>query len=375
MSRRKAPGRAASDALRAMHVHVRAEAQDRPGVYRLHSASGEVIYVGKSKRVRTRLLSYFRAAFPEEKGARLIREAAHLDWEYTPSEFAALLLEMRLIKRFRPRFNVMLKRDGRHLAFVKLTPGPASRLAVVRGASDDASTYFGPFHGARRVGEAIRELSDAVGLRDCRLDRHMHFADQTELFQLARTPGCIRYEVRKCLGPCIAACTEGLYRERVAMARAFLDGHDDAPMELLRHEMMSLSERLEYERAAVLRDKLGRLEELREQFDRLRFAVETLTFVYPVKGYEGDDRIYLIRRGRVRGECGKPRTARQRAQLRELEERVYGRSEPNSAQVPTHEVDELMLLSFWFRKFPEELRRTRHSRFAAVAEASVPAAS
>lgn len=375
MSRRAAPSRAASDVLRAMRLHVRAEARDRPGVYRLHSPSGEVIYVGKSKRVRARLLSYFRALFPEEKGARLIREASHVDWEYTPSEFAALLLEMRLIKRYRPRFNVMLKRDGRHLAFVKLTSGPASRLAVVRRASDDAATYFGPFHGARRVGEAIRELSDAVGLRDCRLDRHMHFADQTELFQLARTPGCIRYEVRKCLGPCIAACTEALYRERVAMARAFLDGHDDAPMELLRQEMTLLSERLEYERAAVLRDKLGRLEELREQFDRLRFAVETLSFVYPVRGHEGDDRVYLIRRGRVRGECAKPRTSRQRAELRELEESVYGRSEPHSAQVPTHEVDELMLLSFWFRKFPEELRRTRHSRFAAAAESSVSAAS
>ncbi len=375
MSGRKAPIRGENDAIRDMRVRVRAEAEDRPGIYKLNSASGEVIYVGKSKRVRARLLSYFRAAFPEDKGARLIREAATLDWEYTPSEFAALLLEMRLIKRYRPRFNVMMKRDGRHLAFVKLTPGPASRLAVVRGASDDASTYFGPFHGARRVGEAIRELSDAVGLRDCRLDRSMRFADQTELFQLARTPGCIRYEVRKCLGPCIAACTEALYRERVAMARAFLDGQDDAPMELLRRDMTTLSERLEYERAAVLRDKLGRLEELREQFDRLRFAVETLSFIYPVKGHEGDDRVYLIRRGCVRGECGKPRTAGERARLREMEERVFGRSEPQGAQVPTHEVDELMLLSFWFRKYPEELRRTRHSRFATSGDASVPAAS
>jgi excinuclease ABC subunit C len=346
-----------------MRAHVRSDALDRPGVYRMLSADGEIIYVGKSKRVRSRLLSYFRCAFPEEKGARLIREAARLEWEYAPSEFAALLQEMRLIKRYRPRFNVMLKRDARHLAFVKLTRGPASRLAVVRGASDDSSTYFGPFHGARRVADALRELSDALGLRDCRMDSGMRFADQAELFQLERTPGCIRYEVRKCLGPCIAGCTESQYTERVVMARDFLDGLDDAPMDLLRRQMDELSDQLQYERAAVLRDKLSRLEELRAQFHRLRFAVETLSFLYPVPGHGGDDRVYLIRRGRVRAERAKPRTAAERRALRELEAGVFGGSEPTSAQVPTHEVDELMLLSYWFRKFPEELRRTRRSRF------------
>ena len=89
-----------------MRAHVRATAKDRPGVYRMLSSDGEIVYVGKSKRVRTRLLSYFRCAFPEEKGARILREAERIEWEYTPSEFAALREELRLIKRLRPRFNV-----------------------------------------------------------------------------------------------------------------------------------------------------------------------------------------------------------------------------------------------------------------------------
>src|SRR5438477_1184272 len=98
---------ATSDAqLATMKLHVRESAKDRPGVYRMLSSDGEVVYVGKSKRVRTRLLSYFRCAFPEEKGARIVREADRIEWEYTPSEFAALLEELRLIKLFRPRFNV-----------------------------------------------------------------------------------------------------------------------------------------------------------------------------------------------------------------------------------------------------------------------------
>src|SRR5438128_2011275 len=100
--------------LRAL---VRASAEDRPGVYRMLGEDGEVVYVGKSKRVRTRLLSYFRCSFPEEKGARIVREAATIEWEYTPSEFAALLQELRLIKRLRPRFNVAMKHDARHWVF------------------------------------------------------------------------------------------------------------------------------------------------------------------------------------------------------------------------------------------------------------------
>jgi excinuclease ABC subunit C len=363
----------ATDAdLRVMRDHVRAGAEDRPGVYRMLSADGEIVYVGKSKRVRTRLLSYFRCA-PGEKGARIVREARAIEWEYTPSEFAALLLELRGIKRFRPRLNVMMKRDARHFAFIKLTRGPAPKLVVVRGASDDALAYYGPFHGAARVDDAVRELNDALGLRDCANDRRMLFADQRELFQLApRTPGCIRYEVRKCLGPCIAACTERDYGDRVALARGFLDGADDGPMARLRAEMEAASERLEFERAATLRDKLQRLEGLREQFIRFRFAVETLSFVYPVPGHEGDDRVYLIRRGRVRAEQPAPRTARERRALARLVEDVYGAAERESAQVPTHEIDELLLLSSWFRRFPDELERTERPPSIVVPSVAAP---
>ena len=126
------------------------------------SADGEIVYVGKSKKLRTRLLSYFRCTFPEDKGARILRDAVRIEWEYTPSEFAALLLELRLIKRFRPRFNVAMKRDARNFAFIKLVKSPAPKLLVVRGASDDGAPHYGPFHGAQAVNDAVRELNDAL---------------------------------------------------------------------------------------------------------------------------------------------------------------------------------------------------------------------
>src|SRR5712671_2407127 len=231
-----------SDAqLAIMRSTVKDGAADRPGIYRMLSSEGEVLYVGKSKRVRTRLLSYFRCAYPEEKGARILRSAETIEWEYTPSEFAALLQELRLIKRFRPRYNVAMMRDGRNYSFIKLTRGPAPKLLVVRGPTgEDADIYYGPFVGAQRVDEALRELNDALMLRDCRTDLKMFFSDQTELFQLARTPGCIRHEISKCLGPCVGGCSASQYDERVVLARAFLEGSDDGPINMLRGEMERL---------------------------------------------------------------------------------------------------------------------------------------
>jgi excinuclease ABC subunit C len=347
--------------LAAMRSTVRAQAADRPGIYRMLSADGEVVYVGKSKRVRSRLLSYFRCEFPEEKGARILRSAEQIDWEYAPSEFAALLRELKLIKRFRPRFNVAMMRDARHYSFIKLTAGPAPKLLVVRGASgDDSSIYYGPFMGAQRVGEAVRELNDALMLRDCRSEVKMFFSDQHELFQLSpRTPGGIRHEISKCLGPCVGGCSADEYEQRVSLARAFLEGTDDRPLAILRETMEKLSAEMEFERAAVYRDKLERLELLRAQFDRLRFAVENLSFSYTVPGHEGDDRVYLIRRGVVRAELEKPRSKKQKLQMKKLAEDIFsGEDKPTSA-VPTHEIDELLLLSSWFRRFPKEMRRTK----------------
>ncbi|HJQ20395.1 MAG TPA: hypothetical protein VJ867_08620 [Gemmatimonadaceae bacterium] len=346
--------------MRELLAYVKERAENKPAVYRFVAPDGEVVYVGKSKQLRARLLSYFRGAYPDEKGARILREAHDIAWDYVPSEFAALLGELRLIKRWRPRLNVAMKRDGRNLCFIKLTGGVAPRLTVVRGPGvDDHALYYGPFLGAQRVEQSLRELSDVLGLRDCTLDRKMQFSDQRDLFPVPpRTPGCLRYEVKKCLGPCIAACSSGDYMERVAMARAFLDGRDDGPLAMLFHEMRLSSERLEFERAAAYRDKFHRLEALREEFGRLRFAVESLSFVYKVSGFDGAERLYVIRRGRVRAELDPPTTQCERAALDALLAEVFADA-TNGMQVPSHEIDELLLLSSWFKRFPDELQRTQ----------------
>jgi excinuclease ABC subunit C len=350
--------RALRERLDALAETVKQGAAARPGVYRMLSEDGAVLYVGKSKRLRTRLLGYFRSA-PRDKGAQILRETFRIEWDYTPSEFAALREELRLIKRYRPPFNVMGKRDLRHYAFVRITGGRVPKLVVARARATGDGLYYGPFVGPDLVAKAVRELGDALGLRDCPDHVPMHYSDQPELIPLGpRAPGCLRYEIKKCLGPCVGGCSSRGYEEAVAMARAFLEGASDGPAERFRREMEASSADLSYERAAMYRDKLRRLERLRDQFAHLRFALESLSFVYPVPGFGGDDRVYVIRRGTVRAERAAPRTTPDRFELQRVIDEVFQPGEPARAAVRLHEIDEILLLSSWFRRFPDELART-----------------
>jgi len=338
--------------------HVAGGAAARPGVYRMLSEEGGVIYVGKSKRVRERLLSYFRCR-RRDKGTRILRETRAIEWTYTPSEFAALHEELRLIKRFRPRFNIAGKRDAEHYAFLRVTEGSAPRLTVARGGAPDSGVHYGPFIGPGLVAEAARELSDALGLRDCSDQVALHFCNSPSPVPLGlRAPDCIRHDVGKCLGPCVAACSAADYAERVSLAQAFLEGKSDGPIEHLRREMERSKRTLAYERAALFRDRLHRLERLRDQFVKIRFALESLSLAYPVPGFEGDDRVYLIRRGTVRAEAAAPRSTADRLQLQSLIDKVFKPGEPPTGAVRTHEMEEILLLTAWFRRHPAELART-----------------
>ncbi len=345
----------------SMLALVKDTARDVPGVYRMTSPDGEVIYVGKSKALRTRLLSYFRASYPKDKGARILREAATLEWEPLPSEFAALLRELRLIKLLRPRYNVMMKRDARYHAFVRVSRGPAPRFHVVRGAgTDETGTYYGPFRGALQLEEALRELNDVLGLRDCRLDQPIFFADQPDLLPMpTRTPGCIRHEIGKCLGPCVAAVREDEYMDRFRAAKDFLEGKHDAPLAPLRAQMEASSDALDFERAATMRDKIRRLESLQEQFGRIRFALESLSFSYTIPAAKPEDsRTYVVRRGRVRHEGPTPSSVAERRAHDARVAEILAPTERAPATVPGHEVDEVLLVAAWFKKHPKELART-----------------
>jgi excinuclease ABC subunit C len=343
--------------LPALREHVRLKAEDRPGIYRVLGAGGEVIYVGKSVRVRSRLLSYFVAA-AGEKADLLMREAHAIEWDYVANEFAALLGEMRLIQRHRPRWNVQHKRKPT-FCFVKLSKDPAPRLAVVTRVSGEDAVYFGPFPGERRVEDAVLELCRVLGIRDCPANTPVFFADQLEIFNAGHAPRCLRGETGSCLAPCAGRPAAALYGERVRSARRFLEGRGEGPLELLQQRMADAVGRLDFEYAALLRDRSEQLSEFRDRLAAWRGEVDGLTFLYRVPGFRGADRLYLIRRGRVREELDYPKGARARAAVAERLEEVFQSREPAPRLLEGDDAAEILFVASWFRTRKRELKRTR----------------
>ena len=340
----------------ALREHVRTHAENRPGVYQMLGDDGSPLYVGQSIRVRTRLLSYFRAP-AGEKAARLIHETGRIRWEYIPNEFSTLVREMRLIQRWQPRFNSQHKRK-RMYAFVKLTREPAPRILPVTRAVPDGSLYFGPFPAVGNVGRTVRDLAHALGLRDCPGATPVFFDDQLEVFGEGRTPLCIRAELGTCLAPCCGGTSSKAYQSQVVAARGFLEGRSHAPLALLKSRIESAVGRLDFEYAARVRDRMGRLKAFQEHLAAFRDRMESLTFLYRVPGFGGDSRLYLIRRGRLRGEFPYPTTAGARREIDEAVESVYRAPAAGPASLAPHDAAEILLVARWFELRPKELKHT-----------------
>jgi excinuclease ABC subunit C len=349
-----------------LRADVRAGCENRPGVYRMIGPGDDVLYVGRSVRMRSRLLSYFRAP-RGEKAAEIMSHTHRIDWQYAPSEFAMQLAEMRAIQRWRPPYNVEHKRD-RAFCFVKLTRESAPRLLPTLEVADDGALYFGPFRGRARVREALREVSDLLELRTCASSTPMRFADQLDLFGADPQPLCMRADVRKCLAPCAARCTRVEYLERAEQARRFLEGDVDLPLRLLGERMRVAAERMQFEYAARLRDRAVRLADARSELLALRGTIESLSFIYHVPGWHGDDRVYLVRRGSIRAERAAPRAEPERRALLREARRVFGRREHGAASVHAGQVAEILLVARWFRLRPGELERTWQPAAASGAD-------
>lgn len=343
--------------LPTLREHVRTHAENRPGVYRMLGPAEEPLYVGKSVRVRTRLLSYFRA----ERGGKpweMIRETARIEWEYVPNEFGALLREMRLIQRARPKYNVQHTRK-RSYVFVKVTREPAPRILPVARVAPDGAAYFGPFPRVARVRETIRDLAHVMGLRDCPGTTPIVFDDQLEIFGAgSRAPRCLRAELGSCLAPCAGRTSSTEYGARVEAAVRFLEDRGGEPLRRLETQMAAAVERLDFEYAALLRDRLERLRTLQEEMAAWRGRVESLDFLYRVPGRRGADRLYFVRRGLVVGWTAHPKSRRARREAAERARRAFaGAPRPAEALTP-HQAAEILLVARWFRLHPEELERT-----------------
>jgi excinuclease ABC subunit C len=317
--------------------------------------TGIVLYVGQSRALRARLLSYFRARGRRNKAARILRHAFALEWEYTNTEFSALLRELRLIKQYRPTFNAAMVVDEMPRGYVALTGGDVPGLSIVPRSDDPAAiALFGPFRRIDKLREAVRALADATGVRDCSLDDAAFRGAMR-----SRPPGCLRHALGVCPGPCIGAGDGEAYRRAADGVRAFLDGTSDAPVRGLREAMQQASDAMEFERAGIARDRLERVGWLYDHVQRFRANVDRLTFRYHATGPDEREWVYLIRRGTVRAEVPAPATPAESAALELLARRIYEGPDLKGGDVPTHDLDEFYLVSSWFRRRGAELSRAR----------------
>jgi excinuclease ABC subunit C len=219
-----------------------------PGVYRMIGGKGDVLYVGKAKNIRKRLASYARPTGHEARIARMIAGTMALEFVTTATETEALLLEANLIKRLRPRFNVLL-RDDKSFPYILITSDHwAPQILKHRGARTRPGRYYGPFASAGAVNRTINALQRAFLLRSC-----------SDSFFEARTRPCLLYQIKRCSGPCTREIDFSGYAELVREANEFLSGRSRSVQKELAGAMDKASEALDFEHAAVYRDRLSAL--------------------------------------------------------------------------------------------------------------------
>jgi excinuclease ABC subunit C len=265
---------------------------DRPGVYLYKDAKNQIIYVGKAASLRSRVRSYFQdSRVRDPKTDALVAQIRDLDLIVTANELEAMILESNLVKKHRPRYNIIL-RDDKHYPFLKLTTSePYPRLVVARRVQQDGDVYFGPFYPATAMRETLRLVRQLFPLRTCRIKIDGN---------LPRP--CIQFFIHRCNAPCTGAETAEGYARTVADVQRFLEGKDDDLVKELTRQMEAAAAETRFEQAAVLRDRIQALNTVRER-QKIISTEETDQDIIGLvrQGADACIQLFFIRKGRLLG--------------------------------------------------------------------------
>lgn len=226
----------------------------QPGVYRMYNSQEDVIYVGKAKNLKKRVSSYFKAKHDNSKTQALVSQIAHMDVTVVSSETEAFILENNFIKKYRPRYNILLK-DDKSYPFIFISDHQHPKISMHRGPKKFKGEYFGPYPSAWAVKESLRTFQKIFPIRQCE-----------DAYYRARTRPCLQYQMQRCNAPCVKGhVSDDEYNEQVTMAKLFLKGKDQQVIDSLVKQMEQASQELRFEHAAKVRDQIGALRKVQEQ--------------------------------------------------------------------------------------------------------------
>ncbi len=328
---------------------VREHAPRTPGVYGMVNEQGRLIYVGKAKNLRARLMSYFRPNSRHPKAAKIIRNTRVLVWERLGDEFAALLRELELIQTLRPKYNVQGVPGLKRHHYICIGKSPAPYVYVTNKPTGKELGVYGPLVIRSKSQEIARRLNDWFKLRDCPKVVPLTFTDQPTLFPEPVSAKCLRFELGTCHGPCVGACSKKDYGSDVRSVKAFLDGKNRSLLTFLQKLMVQAANDYEFEKATALRDRLHLFEWLDARLNLLRQARNKNSFVYPLQGHDGQARWYLIHRGLVQGVCRAPNTDDDRKSVTAFMTAAF--NVPVASPIlSAAAVDSVLLVVAWLRK-------------------------
>lgn len=258
-----------------------------PGVYRMLNDKGDVLYVGKAAKLKARVTSYTRPTGLSNRIVRMITQTAAMEFVSTRTETEALLLEANLIKRLRPRFNVLLRDDKSFPYILMAEQHEAAQLVKHRGARNSQGSYFGPFASAGAVGRTINALQKAFLIRTC-----------SDSVYESRTRPCLLYQIKRCSAPCTGEISLEDYNGLVDDAKAFLSGKSKQVKADLAKQMERASDDLDFERAAVYRDRISALSQIQShQGINPRNVEEADVFALHTEGGQFCVQVFFFRTG------------------------------------------------------------------------------
>ncbi|MBA4274997.1 MAG: excinuclease ABC subunit C [Alphaproteobacteria bacterium] len=224
-----------------------------PGVYRMLNAKGDILYVGKAKQLKNRVSNYANINALTTRIMRMVHQVARVEWTVTKSEAEALLVEANLIKKHKPRYNILLK-DDKSFPYLMFTAHAYPRIVKHRGSTKEKGEYFGPFASVGALNHTLAMLQKVFQLRPCADTIFKH-----------RTRPCLQYQIKRCSGPCVNLISEEAYAAQLGLARDFLSGKSRAVQDAFTLKMQEASDAMQFERAAEWRDRIRILTQIQQE--------------------------------------------------------------------------------------------------------------